>query len=436
MKIKEYVRFDSWVLSMVLSLFYLLKYFYMKVYKNDFYALPSAGSMFRHTKFDLIRGVATKYLLRTIASHGSLKVGKELHQIISESISDGMKEEIRSSITEEGGRPLNGRLLILSGPINDTKGVLIVKFTESFKYLLQLFDMERLCKDYVIVVEPSYSGYFDEDILQLLCLRDPVIIETLEPVDYKFITDLESNLLPIPLGANHWVDDRVFHPIEGAEKIYDVIMVAIWAEFKRHYHLFEALSKAGKEMRVALVGKPWNKTLEDLKEEATHYGVLHMIDFFEDLSQKKINELLNHSRCLFLLSKKEGVNKAIIEAMYADIPVFILEGFNYGFAYPFINEHTGGFINPRELALFIRDIDDTLSRGAYSPRKWIESHISAKVSTEELVSMLHQLEKLYSIRVNKELLVKINTPEMDYYDNKAWNTVKPSMDDMKKYLRY
>jgi len=189
-------------------------------------------------------------------------------------------------------------------------------------------------------------------------------------------------------------------------------------------------------MRVALVGKPWNKTLEDLKGEAAHYGVLHMIDFFEDLSQKKINELLNHSRCLFLLSKKEGFNKAIIEAMYADIPVFILEGFNYGFAYPFINENTGGFINPRELALFIRHIDDTLSRGAYSPRKWIESHISAKSSTDELVNMLHQLEKLYSIRVNKELLVKINTPEMDYYDNKAWNTVKPSMDDMKKYLRY
>jgi hypothetical protein len=435
MKLKEYVRFDSRLLSIFLSAFYLLKYFCIKAYKNDFYALIVAGSMFRHTKFDLIREMVTKYLLRTIVRHGSLKVGKELHQIVSRSISENTENEIRRSIEEEGRKPLDGRLLLLSYPINDIKGMLIVKFTEYFKYLLRIFDMGRLCKDYVIVIEPSASGYFDEDILQLLTLREPVIIEALEPVDYKFINDLGSNLIPVQIGANHWVDDRVFHPAKGTGKVYDVIMVAIWAEVKRHYHLFEGLSKTRRKARVALVGKPWGKTLKDIKEEAAYYGVLHMIDFFEDLSQDRVNELLNKSKCMLLLSKKEGFNKAIIEAMYADIPVFILEGHNYGFAYPFINKNTGGFINPKELDIFLQGIDDTLQNGAYSPRKWIETHVSAEASTGKLISMLYQLEKSYSIKINKELFVKINSPELDYYDKQVWSTVKPFVNDLKGYLK-
>jgi hypothetical protein len=379
--------------------------------------------------------MASHYLLKSIAVHGIVRVGEEFRQGAARTISEKTEDEMRRSI-EQGYRLLNNRLLILSSPVDGTKGVLIVKFTESFKYVLRIFDIERLCKDYVIIVEPSAGGYFDEDILQFLSLKEPVLIQALEPVDHDFISKLRSNLIPIRIGANHWVGDRVFYPIDGVDKIYDVIMVAIWADVKRHYHLFEALSRIDKELKIALVGVPWGKTLEQIKEEANYYGVLHMIDFFEGLPQADINILLNRSKCFLLLSKKEGPNKAIIEAMYANIPVFILEGFNYGFPYPYINQSTGGFVNPKDLSEFLSNLDEMLKSGTYSPRKWIKAHVSAQLSTEELIDQLNLVEKEYQMKINKELFVKINTPELDYYDKQAWGAVKPSMTDLKRYLRH
>ncbi len=435
MKLKEYVRFDSGLLSILLSAYYLLKYMCIKVCKNDISGLTVMGSMFRHTKFDRVREMATHYLLKAIAVHGVVRVGGEFRQGAARTISEKNEDKMRHSI-ESGHRLLHNRLLILSSPVEGAKGVLIVKFTESFKYVLRIFDMKSLCEDYVIIVEPSASGYFDEDILQLLSLEEPVLIQALEPVDYDFISKLQSNLIPIRIGANHWVDDRVFYPIDGVDKIYDVVMVAIWADVKRHYHLFEALSKIDKEMRIALVGAPWGKTIEQIKEEADYYGVLHRIDFFERLPQADINILLNQSKCFLLLSKKEGPNKAIIEAMYADVPVFILEGFNYGFPYPYINQSTGGFINPRDLRKFLLDLDEVLKNSTFAPREWIQAHVSAQASTRELIDQLNLVEREYRIKINKDLFIKINTPELDYYDKQAWGAVKLSMTDLKGYLRH
>ena len=48
-----------------------------------------------------------------------------------------------------------------------------------------------------------------------------------EELDLEFIKRLNSNLIPIELGPNNWVDERVFDDLK-LEKKYDCVMVAMW----------------------------------------------------------------------------------------------------------------------------------------------------------------------------------------------------------------
>ena len=51
--------------------------------------------------------------------------------------------------------------------------------------------------------------------------------------------------------------------------------------------------------------------------------------------------------------------RAIIEAMMADVPVIVREGLTFGYRYPYINEHTGRFVPEGGLADAILETIDT-----------------------------------------------------------------------------
>ncbi len=435
-KAREFVRFDSKALSLVLTAAYLLYYLYVRILKGRVEAILVTGKIFRHTQFPWIRRAATRSLLEKCKRYGTRHLGEEFLMLAGERLSQEAITKLSRSIVDEEDRPFDRRLLILSPPLGNQKGVLIIKFTDYFKSFLAVFDMENLCRDYVAVFEPSYSGYFDEDILCLLSVPGPVVIEASEREDCRFIESLRSDIYPVEAGANWWVDDRVFTPLDDLSKEYDITMVAIWADFKRHYHLFEAMSKARVKRKIALVGKPWEMTKGDIEDEARYYGVFDQFDFYEGLPQGEINLLLNKSRCLILLSKKEGFNKSIIEGMYAGVPVFILEGHNYGEKYRYINEETGGYIRKGGLASFLDDLDEILKKYKNrSPGRWIRNNVSPEIATQKLVEVMKRIESEQSIGINSRLEIKVNTPEMDYYDPEARKRMRDSYRALKKYLR-
>lgn len=435
LKVLEFVRFDSRVGAFLMFFLYLIWFILVKITKGEFLALVVAGKMFRQARLASARKFAQVQLKQSIFRHGPQVVGAELMKVVLKNINKRTYRRLRSSV-KEGKVPLfDRRLIILSPHMFGKKGVILVKYTEYFKYVYSLFDIKKISKDYVLVAEPSFSGYFDEDILCLMSEDIPVVVESPELVDFQFIKSLKANLYPVNIGSNCWVNPNVFYPIKGIAKKYDVIMVAIWADFKRHYHLFESMAKCRRKLRVALVGQPWPRTLEEMKELASYYGVLDQIEFFENVKQSELNILLNQSRCFLLLSKKEGPNKAIIEAMYADIPVFLLEGFNYGYRYPFINKKTGGFIKPNKLQAFLENLDEVLEKGDFSPSNWIRKHISPYLSTKKLVNVLTQIENEKSVRINKDLTIKVNSPSLDYLNPKDWKKMRPYYLELKYYLR-
>lgn len=433
LKFLELVRFDSKIASFLLFVLYVARYYTTKYTKGDAGALVVAGKIFRHIRFGRCRRFSENVLKKSIAKHGVRSVGSQIRAILE--IDAQTIDRLRSSFDKT--RPFDSRLIILSSPEQGKRGVIAVKYTNYFKYLPAIFDIERLCNDYVLVLEPSSCGYFDEDLLCLMDGRTPIVVQTPEVVDHEFLKKLNTNLIPIDLGANCWTDYRVFYPLKDSAKTYDIIMVSLWADVKRHYHLFEALSKSSKKhkIKVVLVGVPWPKTLQDIERLAEYYGVSDCIEYFQHLAQSEINELLNKSKVYLLLSKKEGVNKALTEAHFANVPGFLLSGYNFGYWYPYMNEKTGGFIEPSRLTNFIDNIDDLLLHSQFSPREWVAGHMSPETSVDKLKNKMKEIEITRNIEVNKELELKINNPDYDYIDQRCWATYSPYYKKLPSYFR-
>ena len=432
-KILELFRFDSKVASFFLFLFYAFKYFTIKFLKGDLPALVIAGSLFRHTQLNWCRNIASRALKRCIQKHGARSVAGFFLSTFD--VDEKVLRNLRQSVIDVR-RPFSGRLIILAPPEEGKKGVLLVKFTIYFLYLHHIFDLGKLLEDYVLVLEPSFCGYFNPAILCLMGISDPIIVQASEKVDYQFIENLNSNLVPIEIGANYWVDRRTFYHIKDCEKKYDIIMVALWADFKRHYHLFEAISKCKNrdKIKVCMVGMPYPDSVDYIKRTAEYYNVNDCVEYFEHVPQEQVNILLNKSKICLLLSKKEGFNKSIIEAMYANTPIFILKGFNFGQQYFYINRQTGGYIVASKLYRFIEKIDSMLEIRDFDPHEWVSKNVTVEKTTAKLRALLSGIERQRNIEINKKLKWKINNPDCDYMDTLLWERYSSYYENLKDYL--
>ena len=87
---------------------------------------------------------------------------------------------------------------------------------------------------------------------------------------------------------------------------------------------------------------------------------------YERIPQEEVAALLWRSKIHLLWSRREGANRAIIEAMLADVPVIVRDGMTFGFRYPYINDQTGRFVPEAALADAMVEMIDTRDR--YSPR--------------------------------------------------------------------
>ncbi len=273
-------------------------------------------------------------------------------------------------------------VMVLKPATAEEKGVLVLLYSYVLPLFGRLFDLEKVLRRYHLVLEPSWSGYCNADVMCYRGLDDVVFVQAYEPRDRELIDSLKSNLVSVPTSNNWWVDHRMFAPISGVTRDIDVIMVAGWAPYKRHAQFFAALRtlrRRGVRLKVALVGYSLGLSLDDLRRLAAHYGIDDQIEWHEGLSQPDVNVLLNRSKVNVIWSRKEGVNRAIVEGMFAGVPCVVRAGFNYGFKYPYINEATGRFADESELSDCLAWMMDNYRR--FDPRPWVMEHMSCQRST-------------------------------------------------------
>jgi glycosyltransferase involved in cell wall biosynthesis len=322
---------------------------------------------------------------------------------------------------------LRGNILVLKSPSQNEKGAIYLYYSYIYPLFMRLFDTSEIEKKYHIVVEPSWSGYCDLNLLCLTALKSKVVVGSIEPYDSQFIANIDSNLTTAEFSGNTWVDSEKFFPIENTQKEYDLIYIASWGSYKRHWALFKALKRLrqqGKALKVVLVGYKIDLTSDKIRGLASSMGILDQITIFENIDAGKVNELLNKSRINILWSRKEGVNRAIIEGMMANVPCIVRKGFNYGHAYHYINPKTGRFSSEEDLPQTLIDMLGNLE--SFSPRAYVIDKMTPDVSTQKISEKLKEIAQLEGLNWTQDIAVRTSSLSgLDYKIRDNWQRFEP-----------
>ena len=332
-----------------------------------------------------------------------------LHPVYADYVNGLMPTPQTAKFFEAPGKLFPDSAIVLKSPRLSERGVLALQYSYVYPLLAKFFDLEKIAARYYFVLEPSWSGFCDLNVLIYTRLRDPVFVGSIEPRDTEFIRRLESNLTPAHFSSNTWVDDRVFRPLPDVRPDADIIMVAGWARYKRHHAFFRGLARLRQrrvQPKVILAGYPIDLTKDEILQEADWYGVRDLLEIHEWASPAEVNRLLNRAKVNVLWSRREGVNRAIIEGMLAGRPCVVREGMNYGYHYPHINSQTGRFSTERDLPHILFEMIE--NHGRYGPRDWVLANMSCRKTAELLNLAIKAKAKELGEKWTVDIVPKVN----------------------------
>ena len=249
------------------------------------------------------------------------------------------------------------------------KGVLFVAFEDEWLRLFRNANLPQLARDYDLIISPTWSPPHDLPFLIATAMWPSTLFTILSNHDdIPAFERLARNVRPIPLLASNWVHPEMFAPRGDPTKKYDIVMLANFAKYKRHFALFRALRSMDRKTKVLLLGRGWEgRTRDTIEEEARLFGVLDRVTIQEGLGDAEMIEALQSAKVSVIMSMREGSCVAVAESLFANVPVGLIEGANIG-SRIFINNRTGCFLRPGRLA---KDLTSFVERyRTYEPLKW------------------------------------------------------------------
>ena len=331
---------------------------------------------------------------------------------------------------------MGGELLILKphDPLSGELGVVILKYTGSFGRFHAVYDVPRLFEHYQLVLEPSWIGYQDPIFFLYLDRSRKVVVEAQYRPDFELLRGLGLNLVPVPLGAGHWVDPEHFHPLPGATRDYLAVLIANWAPHKRHQLLLDALARIpDPAARIALVGYPWQRyTRERIEAEIRRRGLGARVDLYERIARKEVNAVLNRSHANLVLSRKEGASKVFYEGLAANTPCVVIDD-HEGVAEEHVNARTGVRASAERLHEALLAMRDAGSR--FDPAGWWREHASIPVSIGVLEAALREDAAARGRPWRRGLAHKKNDPNLCYVDPSLYDSMLPAYRELARYLR-
>lgn len=342
-----------------------------------------------------------------------------LDKLIAEAIDTIEVHENTKKFFDDPLKMLDGIVSVLKASNGDEKGVILLNYSYYFLLFHKYFDLKKINQNYIIILEPSWAGFCELNILAYAKFENPVYIMTYEQRDKKFISELNSSLVPIDIGPSWFVNHEKFVSSGEGERDIDIIMVAGWAQFKRHYAFFKAIAalrSSMPELNITLVGYPTDKTKDEILELANHYGVSDWITIHEWITPSEVAALLERSKINILWSKFEGNNRAIIEGMFCNTPLIMRKGHNYGDHYDFINDATGVFADEASLATAVKTMLENYNN--YSPRNYVLNHRSCINATKIMNDVISKKELAKGFPWATDMVVKVNElHSMDYLNS-------------------
>lgn len=401
-KLIEFLKYDCKYVHFLLSTLLLTKSLWFIQSKRPYKAIDILSKLHRTGWWgseSSVIFVINRFILKS----------SEMKKVFLSNLIDNVRPlENTKKFFERPDELLEGVCIFVNSATEDTKGVVIVKYSYYFALLFKFYDVKKLSENYHIVLEPSWAGTCDLGILAYATLDEPVFVMAYEARDFKFINKLESNLIPVKLSSNWWVNHNEFVPSD-LEKDIDIVIVSGWATFKRHHMIFKAfreLKKRMPDLKASLAGYPHDLHMEDIKKLAEHFEVSENLTFYEWIPPNEVSKLYARAKVNLLWSRFEGLNRSIIEGMFCDTPCIMRDGFNYGQKYTYINNKTGLWANENTL---VNSIEWILSNSeTFAPRKYVMEHHNCEKATQILEKAINDVSRSRGMKPIINSAVKIN----------------------------
>lgn len=332
-----------------------------------------------------------------------------------------------------------GNLIVLKrhDPATGEKGVIVLKYSETLRRVPAMYDFPELARRYAIVLEPSWWGYEDPTFFLYAAADVDVVVQSPWLRDYQFVRDLSANVVPVRIGAGDWVDPEVFAPgPPRGRRRFDVVVVSSWSPWKRHADLFTAAARLrarGTMLRIALVGYPlvWDRVR--IERIAEREGVREQCTFFESISQAEVAQLVGDSEAYVLLSRREGANKALYEALFCDTPVIVFAG-HRGVNTEIMRHGVGVLYTSTD------DLADAITRvvadpHAFNPLAWVRANSGYLNSTAALNAVLREMSERRGLPWTHDMLPKKNAPELRYVSDGDQALMDPEYERLAALLR-
>lgn len=269
------------------------------------------------------------------------------------------------------------------------KGVLYCSFEYNWMRLLAHYDARRILSEYFLVGASSWSPTDYVGMANFAGLsRDPLFIGISNRADVENYRVLSPVVEPVPLLASDWTHPGYYHPRPRAERDIDILMVANFLQFKRHWLLFEALRRMRRDLRVTLIGiSAPGRTADDIRAEARAFGAPHDLEILSGLPNAEVGEYQERARVSLIFSRREGSCVATAEALFAGAPVGMMHDAHVG-SKAYINRRTGELFRRDGLA---RSLERFIERsGEYTPRAWADANITCWRSSDTLNAQLRE----------------------------------------------
>ncbi len=276
------------------------------------------------------------------------------------------------------------------------KGVLFISFEGEWFKLFIHCKLEEFARRYNLVVAPSGDPH--NIINYVFPTVYPSTIFTLisHQEEEDILPRIAPNYAVVPLYASSWVHPDLFQPRPRSQRDIDLVMVANFAKFKRHYALFKAIRNMPADLRILLIGQDQDsRTAETIRSAADCYGVRDRFRLLSNARYEEVVDALCRSRASVILSRREGSCVVVAESLFADTPAALLEHAEIG-SRAFINPRTGRLLRDDDLAGQL--VEFIAQSDRYSPRAWAEQHISCFRSS----AVLNEIIKQHQLAVGEE----------------------------------
>jgi glycosyltransferase involved in cell wall biosynthesis len=292
------------------------------------------------------------------------------------------------------------------------RGVVLVSFEYQFARLMGVERLRDFAKRYTLVVAPTWSPPHSiaNTLLPAQYPDDYIFTLISNAADIETFRRLSPKWRVVPLYASNWANPDLFRPVPFSEKHIDIIMLANFSRYKRHFELFRALRDMPKDLKVVLIGQPsGGGTGASLREQARSWGVEDRIEVRESVTNQQVIDGLVHAKTSLILSRREGSCVAVCESIFANTPVGLCRDAFVG-SRVFINDRSGTLLDRENLG---KQLVWFLERAeGYSPRRWaLEAGLGCQESTAILNGSLKEAAVAAGQRWTKDIAVHYWNPD-------------------------